>query len=319
MTSEAMTNELIEGIARKKTSELRNRLRNVDVLMVDDVQFLSKTKATQEEFFHTFNSLHDKKKQIIIASDRPPKELPEIEERLRSRFEWGVIVDIQKPGLRDPRGHTDAEGRRDGHRRALRRDGIHRPERQFQHPRAGGLPDQPERPRGADEQPITLELARTALAGRIGQAARAITPELIIEMVARQYDTTPEDITGKNRSQQIALPRQVAMYICREMTEMSTTAIGQAFGGRDHTTVMHGCDKVAETMETDFAFKNRVEELIGLHRKQLTVDKFIPFPPPFSTAPVDGKIPATARVFGAFPQYPQPYYYYYKYIIYNNR
>jgi chromosomal replication initiator protein len=97
MTSETMTNELIEGIAKKRTSELRNRLRNVDVLMVDDIQFLSRTKATQEEFFHTFNSLHDNKKQIIIASDRPPKELPEIEERLRSRFEWGLIVDIQKP------------------------------------------------------------------------------------------------------------------------------------------------------------------------------------------------------------------------------
>lgn len=264
MTSEAMTNALIEGIAHKNTSALRNKLRSVDVLMVDDVQFLSKTKATQEEFFHTFNSLHDNKKQIIIASDRPPRELPEIEERLRSRFEWGLTVDIQKP---------DYETRVAILRQKAEEMGIDVP---------GDVIDYIAQSVNSNirelegcltnlnahaallSSPISLDLARTALAGRIGeQAARAVTPELIIEIVSRQYGLSPEDLTGKKRSQDIALPRQIAMYLCRSMTSMSTNAIGKAFGGRDHTTVLHGCDKVSETMETDFSFKKKVEEIKG--------------------------------------------------------
>jgi len=265
MTSETMTNELIEGIARKKTSELRNRLRNVDVLMVDDIQFLSRTKATQEEFFHTFNSLHDNKKQIIIASDRPPKELPEIEERLRSRFEWGLIVDIQKP---------DYETRVAILMQKANEMAIDVPydvvEYIAQNVNSNireleGCLNSLNARAELMQTPISLEMARNTLSGRIGsQAARAVTPELIIEMVARQYDTTAQDITGKNRSQQIALPRQVAMYICRRMTTLSTTSIGKAFGGRDHTTVMHGCDKIAASMNADFSFRKRVEELMGL-------------------------------------------------------
>ena len=254
-----------EGIARKKTSELRNRLRNVDVLMVDDIQFLSRTKATQEEFFHTFNSLHDNKKQIIIASDRPPKELPEIEERLRSRFEWGLIVDIQKP---------DYETRVAILMQKANEMAIDVPydvvEYIAQNVNSNireleGCLNSLNARAELMQTPISLEMARNTLSGRIGsQAARAVTPELIIEMVARQYDTTAQDITGKNRSQQIALPRQVAMYICRRMTTLSTTSIGKAFGGRDHTTVMHGCDKIAASMNADFSFRKRVEELMGL-------------------------------------------------------
>ena len=265
MTSETMTNELIEGIARKKTSELRSRLRNVDVLMVDDIQFLSRTKATQEEFFHTFNSLHDNKKQIIIASDRPPRELPEIEERLRSRFEWGLIVDIQKP---------DYETRVAILMQKANEMAIDVPYDVIEYIAQSvnsnireleGCLNSLNAHAELKQTPITLEMARSTLSGRIGsQAARAVTPELIIEMVARQYDTTPEDITGKNRSQQIALPRQIAMYICRRMTALSTTNIGRAFGGRDHTTVMHGCDKIATSMNADFAFKKKVDEIMGL-------------------------------------------------------
>ena len=265
MTSEAMTNELIEGIARKKTSELRSRLRNVDVLMVDDIQFLSRTKATQEEFFHTFNSLHDNKKQIIIASDRPPKELPELEERLRSRFEWGLIVDIQKP---------DYETRVAILMQKANEMKIEVPYEVVEYI-AQSVNSNIRELEGCLtslnahaellKTPITLEMARTALSGRIGsQAAQAVTPELIIEIVARQYDTTPSELLGKNRSKQIALPRQIAMYICRRMTPLSTTSIGKAFGGRDHTTVMHGCDKIAQSMDGDFSFKKRVEELMGL-------------------------------------------------------
>ena len=265
MTSEAMTNELIEGIARKKTAELRNRLRNVDVLMVDDVQFLSRTKITQEEFFHTFNSLHDNNKQIIIASDRPPKELPEIEERLRSRFEWGLIVDIQKP---------DFETRVAILTKKAQDDKIDAPYEVLEYiarnvnsnirALEGCLTSLNAHSRLMGS-PITLELTKSALSHLVqAQEDRKITSAVIIDFVADKYGVSAEDITGKRRSREIALPRQVAMYICREMTEMSTTAIGQDFGGRDHTTVMHGCDKVAETMQTDFSFKKRVEEIMRL-------------------------------------------------------
>ncbi|MBR1820183.1 MAG: chromosomal replication initiator protein DnaA [Clostridia bacterium] len=264
MTSEAMTNALIDAIARKRTNELRDKLRNVDVLMVDDVQFFSKTKATQEEFFHTFNSLHDKRKQIIIASDRPPKELPEIEERLRSRFEWGLTVDIQRP---------DYETRAAILRQKAEEMGIDVPADVIDYIAQSvnsnireleGCLTNLNAHANLMKLPIDLEMARTALAGRIvAQAARAVTPELIIEIIAQQYNLSPEDITGKKRSQNIALPRQIAMYLCRQMTSLSTNSIGLAFGGRDHTTVMHGCDRIAEAMEADFAFKKKVEELMG--------------------------------------------------------
>ncbi len=263
MTSEAMTNALIDGIARKKTSELRDRLRGVDVLMVDDVQFFAKTKATQEEFFHTFNSLYEKKKQIIIASDRPPRELPEIEERLRSRFEWGLTVDIQKP---------DYETRAAILRQKAEEMGIDVPADVIDYI-AQSVNSNIRELEGCltnlnahaelMKASISLELAHTALAGRIGQAARAVTPELIIEVVAQQYGIQPEDITGKKRSQNIALPRQIAMYLCRQLTTLSTPSIGAAFGGRDHTTILHGCDKVADAMDADFAFQKRVQELRG--------------------------------------------------------
>ena len=265
MTSEAMTNELIEGIAKKRTSDLRNKLRNVDVLMVDDVQFLSKTKATQEEFFHTFNKLYDEKKQIIIASDRPPRELPEIEERLRSRFEWGVIVDIQKPDFETRvailREKADEMGI-DVPYEVVEyiAQSVHSNIRELE----GCLTSLDANSQLMDCD-IDLEMAKSALAGRIGaMAQRKITAEVIIEAVARQYGLMPDDITGKKRSREIALPRQIAMYICREMTSMSTPSIGRAFGGRDHTTIMHGCDRITEAMKADFAFKKRVEEMIAL-------------------------------------------------------
>ena len=265
MTSETITNELIDAIARKRTAELRNKLRNVDVLMVDDIQFLSRTKATQEEFFHTFNDLHGNKKQIIISSDRPPKEIPEIEGRLRSRFEWGLIVDIQKP---------DFETRVAILKQKADEEGIEVPYEVLEYiarhvssnirELEGSLTslDAHSHLMGT---PITLELARNALNHLVKtQEARKVTAELIISVVADKYGVTAEDITGKRRSREIATPRQVAMYICREMTDMSTTSIGRAFGDRDHTTVLHGCDKVADAIAADFAFKRRVEELMKL-------------------------------------------------------
>ena len=263
MTSEMITNQLIEGIARKNTSELRNKLRNVDYLMVDDIQFLAKTKATQEEFFHTFNALYENHKQIIISSDRPPKEIPEIEERLRSRFEKGLIVDIQKPDFETRMAILSQKARSEDiqvpnevldYIASSVNSNIRELEGSltslYAHARLMGTP-------------ITLDLARSALNHLVkAQESRKVTAELIIEIVAERFGVAPGDITGKRRSREIAAPRQVAMYICREMTQMSTNAIGQAFGNRDHTTVMHGCDKVSESMAADIAFKHRVEELI---------------------------------------------------------
>ncbi len=265
-SSESFTNELIDAIVKKKdTSELRNRMRNVDVLMVDDIQFLSKTKSTQEEFFHTFNDLYSKGKQIIISSDRPPKDIPTIEERLRSRFEWGLIVDIQKP---------DYETRVAILRRKAEEEKIDVPfdvidyiaERVESNIRE--LEGTLTRLNAQCElmgTPITVECARESLSQLVkSNEGRRITPELIISVIADQYGVTGEDIISKKRSRDIALPRQIAMYLCRDMTQLSTTNIGRAFGGRDHTTVMHGCDKISDEMKANFSFKKRIEELSAL-------------------------------------------------------
>lgn len=265
MTSETITNQLIEAIAKKKTAELRARMRNVDVLMVDDIQFLARTKTTQEEFFHTFNDLYNNGKQIIISSDRPPKEIPEIEERLRSRFEWGLIVDIQKP---------DLETRMAILRRKAEDERIDIPYDVIEYI-AQNVNSNIRELEGCLTSldahaelmgvPITLDFARAALANRISaQAARKVNAELIIEVVAQQYNLSPEDVTGKKRNREIAMPRQIAMYICREMTSLSTTNIGRAFGDRDHTTVMHGCEKISDMIKEDFAFKKRIEELMAM-------------------------------------------------------
>ena len=265
-TSESFTNELIDAIVKKKdTSELRNRMRNVDVLMVDDIQFLSKTKSTQEEFFHTFNDLYSKGKQIIISSDRPPKDIPTIEDRLRSRFEWGLIVDIQKP---------DYETRVAILRKKADEEGIDVSYDVIDYI-AGRVESNIRELEGtltrlsAQGQlmgvPITLDFARDSLSQLMkSQEGRRITPELIISVIADQYGVTAEDIVSKKRSRDVALPRQIAMYLCRNMTQLSTTNIGRSFGGRDHTTVMHGCDKINQEMNDNFSFRKRIEELTAM-------------------------------------------------------
>ena len=265
MTSETMTNELIEGIARKNTTELRNKLRGADYLLVDDIQFLAKTKATQEEFFNTFNDLRENHKQIIISSDRPPKEIPEIEERLRSRFEWGLIVDIQKPDFETRMAILQQKAAGDGIDAPYEvLDYIARSVNTNIRTLEGCLTSLNAHSRLMGS-PITLELAKSALNPLVkAQEERRITSALIIDFVADKYGVASEDMTGKRRSRDIALPRQVAMYICRRMTTLSTTSIGKAFGGRDHTTVMHGCDKIATSMNADLSFRKRVEDIMGL-------------------------------------------------------
>ena len=255
-------NELIDAIVKKKgTAQLRARMRNVDVLLVDDIQFLSKTVATQEEFFHTFNHLYTNGKQIILSSDRPPKDIPTIEERLRSRFEWGLTVDIQKP---------DFETRVAILQKKCDEEEISPPRKCWNTSPSAWNPTSANwracwcasTPGAADGKPITLEMAREALAALLsGREPRKITPDSIIQTVSDHYSVSGEEVTGKRRSRDIALPRQVSMYLIRELTPLSTTAIGRVFSGRDHTTVMHSCEKVAEMMRRDIAFRKTVEEL----------------------------------------------------------
>ena len=267
-TAEKFTNELIDSIVKKKdASALRERMRGADVLMVDDIQFLSKTKATQEEFFHTFNELHNAHKQIILSSDRPPKEIPTIEERLRSRFEWGLIVDIGKP---------DYETRVAILRKKAAEGSIQVSDEVIEYI-AGNVKSNIRELEGsltrlhAQCQLLGKSISLTTAKESLSQLMRArdirhITPEIIIGVVSEQYGLTPEDIRSKKRSREIALPRQIAMYLCRDMTSLSTTSIGLAFGSRDHTTVLHGCEKIAADMKNDFAFAKRVEELSQLIR-----------------------------------------------------
>ena len=263
-TSESFTNELIDSIVRKKdTSELRKRMRNVDVLMVDDIQFLSRTKATQEEFFHTFNDLYNSGKQIIISSDRPPKDIPTIEERLRSRFEWGLIVDIGKP---------EYETRVAILNKKAAEENIEVPYEVIDHiafcvesniRELEGILNRLKAQSQLQGTPITLELAQDLLSQLFKSSeGKKITPERILEHISEQYGVTTEDLLSKKRSRNIALPRQIAMYLCRSLTQLSTTNIGQAIGGRDHTTVMHGCEKIEEEMERDISFKKRIEDIM---------------------------------------------------------
>ena len=270
ITSETFTNELIDSIVRKKgTSELRNKMRNVDVLLVDDIQFLSKTVATQEEFFHTFNHLHSLSKQIIISSDRPPKEIPTIEERLRSRFESGLIVDVQKP---------DYETRVAILRKKADEEEIDTPNEVLEfiaekfESNIRELEGSLNRVKAQADlmgKPISLQTAQEALSQLFAtRAARRVTSESIIQLVSNHYSLTEDELVSKKRSREIALPRQIAMYMIREMTQMSTTAIGRSFGGRDHTTVMHACEKIADQMKLDISFRKTVEELMEFARRK---------------------------------------------------
>jgi len=265
-TSERFANELIEAIARRRgTSDLRAKMRNVDVLMVDDIQFLGKTTACQEEFFHTFNELYNAGKQIIISSDRPPNEMPTIEERLRSRFGSGLIVDIKKPDfetrvaiLKKKADEEDINIPYDvveyiaAHFDKSIRELEGALTRVFAQSRLLGYP-------------ISMDLAMNAL-GNLAQTqdTRVITPRIVMEVVAKKCNVTVDDMLSKKRNREIAGPRQIAIYICRELTDLSTTNIGKEFGGRDHTTVMHSCDKVADQIKSEYSFKKKIEELIEL-------------------------------------------------------
>ena len=245
MTSESFTNELISAIQQKKTFEFREKIRKVDVLMVDDIQFIAGRESTQQEFFNTFNELHNENKQIILTSDKPPKDIQRLEERLCSRFEWGLVADIQRP---------DIDTRVAILREKTMQEGISVPDDVMQLI-AGKIDSNIRELEGCltrlvafsnlVKQPITTELCEQALKEIFDQRRhKQVTAELIMQTVSDYYGLTLNDLIGPTRKREITVPRQIAMYLTREMTGMSLPQIGSVFGGRDHTTVMHSCKTV---------------------------------------------------------------------------
>ncbi|HHX28819.1 MAG: chromosomal replication initiator protein DnaA [Bacillota bacterium] len=245
VSSETFTNELILAIQEGTTAEFRNRYRGVDVLLIDDIQFVAGKDATQEEFFHTFDALHQATKQIIISSDRPPKEISTLEERLRTRFEWGLICDIQPP---------DIETRMAILRKKAEIEGREVPIEVCQYI-AERIPSNIRELEGAlirvlaftglQKRPLTVEVTKEVLHDLLPDRRPVpITVDMIKKVVAEHYSIDLADFSAKRRTRNVAFPRQVAMYLCRKLTDSSLPRIGEQFGGRDHTTVLHACDKV---------------------------------------------------------------------------
>ena len=261
-SSEKFTNELINAIRDDKNEEFRNKYRNIDVLLIDDIQFIGGKDRTQEEFFHTFNALYESSKQIVMTSDKPPKEILTLEERLRSRFEWGLIADIQAP---------DTETRIAILQKKSQLERYDIPNEVLEYI-ANNIESNIRELEGALNRviayasltgnPITLELAQDCLKQILSSFSVAnINHNTIMKVVSRYYDITPDQMKTQKRSRDISFPRQVAMYLCRELTGMSLPKIGQVFGGRDHTTVMHACDKIGVEIDSNADLRRAITEM----------------------------------------------------------
>lgn len=262
VSSETFTNELINSIKDDETVEFRNKYRSVDVLLIDDIQFLAGKERTQEEFFHTFNTLHEADKQIIVSSDRTPREIPTLEDRLRSRFEWGLIADIQQP---------DLETREAILRKKAQLENIDVPADVISFV-ASNVKSNIRELEGAllrvmayanlNQQEIDIEISQRALKNILsGNHKKILTIPIIQKTVAKFYNLKIDDFKSRRRTQNIAFPRQIAMYLCRELTDSSLPSIGQEFGGRDHTTVMHACDKIKNCIEDDGRTDDTIKEI----------------------------------------------------------
>ncbi|MCD9024856.1 chromosomal replication initiator protein DnaA [Cohnella silvisoli] len=252
LSSEKFTNEFINAIRDNRGESFRNKYRNIDVLLIDDIQFLAGKEGTQEEFFHTFNALHEEHKQIVISSDRPPKEIPTLEERLRSRFEWGLITDIQPP---------DLETRIAILRKKAKAENLDIPNEAMMYI-ANMIDSNIRELEGAlirivaysslTNQDITAHLAAEALKDILPTGRnRLITMQDIQQRVGEYYGLKLEDFKARKRTKAVAFPRQIAMYLSRELTDYSLPKIGDAFGGRDHTTVIHAHEKISQLLKVD--------------------------------------------------------------------
>jgi chromosomal replication initiator protein len=257
VSSEEFTNDLINAIRTHATDAFREHYRRIDVLLIDDIQFLAGKESTQEEFFHTFNTLHGQDKQLVISSDRPPKAMVTLEERLRSRFEWGLTADIQAPDVETRMAILRSKAERAGRRVASEHLEVIARRVQSNIRELEGALTRVLAFSELSGTPLSTELIDTALADLLPRGG-AVTMERIISAVANHYGMSEEQLVSRNRSRQIALPRQVAMYLIREETDASLPQIGERLGGRDHTTVMYGCEKIADRMERDDGIRRQV-------------------------------------------------------------
>ncbi len=264
VSSEMFTNELIKAIREDKNVEFRNKYRSIDVLLIDDIQFIEKKERTQEEVFHTFNTLYDANKQIIISSDRPPKEITTLEERLRSRFEWGLIADIQAPDYETRvailRNKSELEGLENTESLleviGVIAEKIHSNIRELE-----GAFIRVIAYANLTNKKITKELAKEVLKDVFSSTHRPVTPELIKKYVCKYFNIKQIDMESSKRSRNLSYPRQIAMYLCRNMTDLSLPKIGEAFGKRDHTTVLHACDKISIDLKTNDSLKDIIKTL----------------------------------------------------------
>lgn len=263
ITSEKFTNELINSIRDEDPASFRNRYRQTDILLIDDIQFLAGKERTQEEFFHTFNTLYEANKQIIISSDRPPKSIPTLEDRLRSRFEWGLITDIQAP---------DYETRIAILRKKAQLEKLMVPDNTIEYI-ADIIHSNIRELEGAliriiayaqlTNSPISPDMAKNVLKDILPPCKpKVVTINIIQKTVADYYSLKVDELKAKKRTRAVAFPRQVAMYLSRELMDVSLPKIGEEFGGRDHTTVLHACDKITTQLQQDADFKNIINQLI---------------------------------------------------------
>jgi chromosomal replication initiator protein len=255
-------NEMINAVRYDRVIDFRERYRSVDVLLVDDIQFLAGKEGTQTEFFHTFNALHDSQKQIVLSSDCPPREIPALEERLRSRFEWGLIADIQPPDLETKvailkkKAETEAVPLRDDVAIYI----------------AGKIKSNIRELEGSlirlvayaslTGQEITLHLAQEVLRNMLDREEKAVTIEIIQKFVADYFNLKMADLKSRNNSKSVAMPRQIAMYLCKSLTNASLPEIGRSFGGKHHSTVIHSIRKVEDLRKKDSVFNTQIHNFL---------------------------------------------------------
>ena len=261
VTSEKFTNQLINAIKDNKNEEFRNTYRNVDVLLIDDIQFIAGKERIQEEFFHTFNTLHESGKQIILSSDRPPKEIKLLEDRLKSRFEWGLIADISNP---------DYETRLAILRKKAQFDNIVIDDMILSNiatkidsniRELEGILNKLIANASLTNTPITMEMAEKSINDVITKKDKVLSLELIQETVSKYFNVTVEELKGVKRSNDVTFPRQIAMYLCRNVAQLPLTKIGAGFGKRDHTTVIHACSKIEKEVQNNVSTKRIVESV----------------------------------------------------------
>jgi len=264
VSSEKFTNELIDAIVHRSTSAFRQKYRNLDVLVIDDIHFIAGKESTQEEFFHTFNTLYDAHKQIVFSSDRPPKEITNLQERLVSRFGWGLATDIQPP---------DLETRVAILKKKIEREPVNVPDDVIFFI-AQLIKTNIRELEGAlirtiaysllEEAPVSLQLTKEVLKDLLREPTKLITIDFIQRCVVEEFGISLQDLKTKRRNKQVVFPRQIAMYLSRELTELSLPEIGELFGGKDHTTVLHSYKKIKESLANNPDLKERVEKVIHI-------------------------------------------------------